>query len=59
MDIAYCYEKCDIGKIACEKFLDLNNSAFDAAYEFRRFAENCFKTCPYHDMHAEPNKSGE
>lgn len=46
-DIKYCGECCDIGKAAQEKFLDKNNSAFDAAIDFWDFTENCIKTCPY------------
>ena len=46
-DIMYCYEHCKIGKAASDTFLELNNSAFDAAIDFRCFVENCFKTCPY------------
>lgn len=47
MDITYCYEKCSIGKEASEEFLTLNNSTFDAAFDFQYFTEKCFKTCPY------------
>ena len=31
MDITYCNDECSIGIAAREKFLDLNNSAYDAA----------------------------
>lgn len=30
---------------AREKFLAENNSAFDAAIDFRFFTDSCFKTC--------------
>jgi N-acetyl-gamma-glutamylphosphate reductase len=53
MDISYCYEQCSIGKEAAEKFLHFNNSAFDAATDFRFFTDNCFKTCPYKDKHTQ------
>ena len=46
MDITYCYEKCEVGKAAAQRFLDINNSAFDAATDFRFFTDECSKTCP-------------
>ena len=45
MDISYCNDKCKIGIAAKDLFLNSNNSAFDAATDFRMFTENCFKTC--------------
>lgn len=45
MDITYCYEHCQIGKAASEKFLQQNNSALDAATDFRFFVDDCAKTC--------------
>lgn len=51
MDITYCFEMCSIGKAASDKFLDLNNSAIDAAIDFGSFTENCFKTCPHKSAH--------
>lgn len=51
MDITYCNDSCPIGKAARELFLDFNNSAFDAAFDFRHFADNCFKVCPLKDKH--------
>ena len=45
MDITYCYEHCPIGKAASEKFLQQNNSALDAATDFRFFTDECAKTC--------------
>lgn len=51
MDITYCNNECSIGIAAREKFLDLNNSAYDAAMDFRFFTDNCFKTCPYKAIH--------
>lgn len=51
MDITFCYEHCGIGKAASDNFLNLNNSAFDAAFDFQGFVENCFKTCPYKSEH--------
>ena len=51
MDIKYCYEQCETGKAAGEKFLDINNSVFDAAFDFNCFVETCFKTCPYIQEH--------
>lgn len=52
MDITYCNDKCPIGRAARDEFLALNNSAFDAAFDFRRFVDSCVETCPYKDMHA-------
>lgn len=51
MDITYCYEQCDVGKAAGKKFLDLNNSAIDAAFDFQYFTDSCFETCPYKEAH--------
>ena len=51
MDITYCHERCQIGKAASEKFLNMNNSVLDAAFDFQLFTENCFKTCPYKAEH--------
>lgn len=45
MNIEYCYEKCKIGRKAAEKFLADNNSALDAATDFRFFTDECSKTC--------------
>jgi hypothetical protein len=51
MDITYCNGKCPIGQAARDRFLDENNSAFDAATDFRFFTDNCYKTCPYKSEH--------
>lgn len=51
MDITYCNDECPIGKAARDEFLNLNNSAYDAAMDFRFFTDNCFKTCPYKAIH--------
>lgn len=51
MDITYCYEHCQIGKAASEKFLEQNNSVFDAAFDFNYFVEKCFDTCQYKNKH--------
>lgn len=53
MDYNYCIENCLIGKKKSEELLDGCNSACDAAIDFRLFADDCFKTCPYRD---EPHK---
>lgn len=60
MDIEYCHDKCAIGKAASATFLEQNNSAFDAAVDFRVFTENCFSTCIFKLEHmiAEQNKKG-
>lgn len=53
MNLDYCYEKCTIGNCASKEFLNNNNSAYDAAMDFLRFTEDCFKTCPYKEVHQE------
>ena len=57
MNIKYCYEKCDIGQTASDKFLKLSNSVIDAAIDFNFFTENCFKTCPYTQEHTKKTRS--
>lgn len=59
MDIAYCNNNCNIGRAARDRFLEINNSAFDAATDFRFFTENCFKTCPHKEAHIEGEKQNE
>jgi hypothetical protein len=39
--------KCPIGKKASSDLLNTCDSAFDAAYDFEAFIENCTKTCQY------------
>jgi hypothetical protein len=51
LDTTYCYEKCLIGKAASEVYLAVDSSVVDAAVDFDSFTENCFKTCPYKDVH--------
>ena len=58
LDITYCFEKCQKGKVESEKFLSINNSVFDAAIDFQFFTEECFKTCPYKQAHVN-NKDKE
>jgi hypothetical protein len=53
VNIAYCDQECPIGKEMSRKFLDENNSAYDAALDFMWFTEKCFNTCPYKDKHKE------
>lgn len=57
MNINYCNNCCPIGKAAKDVFLEINNSAFDAAFDFRYFAENCFKTCHCKNEHREVNNT--
>ena len=52
LNIEYCNNNCPIGRAAREYFLENNNSAFDAAYDFRSFASNCFKACQLKSMHS-------
>jgi hypothetical protein len=56
VDITYCNNNCPIGKVAREQFLEINNSAYDAALDFRHFTANCFKTCPYKIEHFKTSK---
>lgn len=56
MDITYCNDECPIGKVAREKFLADNNSALDAAMDFRFFTDNCFKACLYKAEHLKREK---
>ena len=51
LNIKYCYEQCSKGNTASDKFLELNNSVFDAAVDFQLFTEACFCTCPYKAEH--------
>lgn len=51
MDITYCHNECSIGKAASDKFLESNNSAYDAAIDFWHFTDNCFKNCPHKAEH--------
>jgi tagatose-1,6-bisphosphate aldolase len=46
VDINYCAKQCATGIAARRKFLEENNSALDAAFDFRHFAEKCFEKCP-------------
>jgi hypothetical protein len=55
----FCFEKCSIGKAASDVYLDLNNSAIDAALDFDTFTDNCFKTCPYKSEHKNINTNKE
>ena len=59
MDITYCNDHCPIGQAAREEFLSINNSAFDAAFDFRHFTENCFKTCHLKSKHVKESDKHE
>ena len=56
MNIEYCGKKCSKGIKASEKFLNRNNSAYDAAIDFWDFTDKCFETCPYKEAHAKKEK---
>lgn len=56
MNLEYCNYHCPKGIEAREKFLNENNSAYDAVIDFWAFADKCFETCPYKDKHTEENK---
>jgi hypothetical protein len=56
MDITYCNNKCQKGIEARDKFLNENNSAFDAAVDFWAFTDECYKTCPYKAEHEKPEQ---
>lgn len=51
MDISYCNDKCPIGKAMRDKFLNENNSAYDAALDFRFFIDKCFQDCSHRAEH--------
>jgi hypothetical protein len=51
MDITYCNDTCTVGQAARDDFLASNNSAYDAAMDFRFFVKNCFLTCPHKNEH--------
>lgn len=52
MDIKYCNDKCDLGIAAREKFLNINNSAYDAALDFIFFIDECYRECPHKAEHS-------
>lgn len=41
----YCIKECEKGKAASKKFLDENNSAFDAVIDFKFWVRKCKETC--------------
>lgn len=51
MNFDYCYKKCKLGKSKSAHLLAINNSAYDAAIDFRFFVDECYKTCPHKDQH--------
>ena len=51
MNIEYCNNKCQKGIEAKSKFLDENNSVYEAVSDFWAFTEKCFETCPYKEKH--------
>ena len=51
LNMAYCNDKCPIGISMRNKFLDENNSAFDAVTDFRLFVGSCFESCKYKNEH--------
>ena len=53
MNLEYCNKQCPIGKAAREYFLNINNSAYDAVFDFKRFAANCFNVCIDKAAHVE------
>ena len=53
MNIEYCNNCCETGKAARDRFLRENNSAFDAAFDFRIFTKKCFETCSFKEKHFE------
>jgi hypothetical protein len=50
LENTFCFEECQIGKTVAENCLALNDSIFEAVYDFNNFTEICLKTCPYKDM---------
>lgn len=59
MDLVFCNEKCPIGIAAKNLFLESYNSAFDAAYDFNKFAHNCVNVCYFIDAHKNKDKVNE
>lgn len=57
MDYEYCHKKCRLGREKSDELLNKNNSVYDAAMDFLRFADTCFKTCPFADKHANATKN--
>lgn len=53
MDSTYCYEKCEKGSAFAKEALWKCESVFDAAFDFDCFVKECFKTCPYKELHKE------
>lgn len=51
MDFVYCSKKCQIGISKSAELLNMNDSVYDAAFDFNAFAEECFKTCPHKEEH--------
>lgn len=51
LNIRYCDQHCPKGIEARTKFLNEQNSAYDAALDFMWFTEKCFETCPCKDRH--------
>lgn len=47
MNFMYCLKTCKKGQEASKKFLDENNSAFDAVIDFQFFTDDCYNTCPF------------
>jgi hypothetical protein len=45
----FCIKECPIGKKKSREFLDMDNSAYDAALDMYFFVEKCMNTCPYKD----------
>ena len=57
MDLTYCHKHCQKGNAASREFLDRNNSAADAGFDFILFTQKCFETCPYRDCHIDKKES--
>jgi hypothetical protein len=45
----YCIKECPLGIEKSKEFLEINNSAYDAAMDMHFFVEKCINTCPYKD----------
>lgn len=44
-DYNYCANECPIGKVKKDEILRSSDSAIFAAFDMRRFVDQCFKTC--------------
>lgn len=56
LNIEYCSSHCPKGIETRNKFLDENNSVYDAVIDFWAFTDKCFEACPLKDKHTKDRK---